>query len=119
VTRTKRWKMFVQYLCPFNKTPRDPANADVSCLHYNRTVCLVRCKMLCDPNCFVQAYTISDYRCFQRLTIRLNVAKLVIPDTIYNTINYGTPCIVFRNNPSSMGIKKAAVFSSYSSVGTG
>jgi hypothetical protein len=49
----------------------------------------------------------------------LKLTKLIIPETLYYTINYETSCIVFRNNSSSMGIKKAAVFSSYSSVGTG
>jgi len=67
----------------------------------------------------VQAYRVSDYRYLQPLIIRLNVAKLTIQETIYYTTNYETSCIEFRNNPYSMGIKKAAVFSSYSSVGTG
>jgi hypothetical protein len=74
--------------------------------------------MLCGPIYFVHDYRISDYPYLQPFIICLNVAKLIFPETIYLTINYETSCIVW-NNPSSMGIKKAAGFSSYSSVGTG
>jgi len=73
---------------------------------------------LCGPISFAKAYRLSDFGYLQPFIIRLNVAKCIIPETIYYTITYETSCIVFRNNPS-MGIKKAAVFSSYSSVGTG